>query len=70
MDASGRVGLDTSIAIDTADKVHISYQDISNRDFKYATNASGSWVTTTVASNGSNTSIVIDSSDNAHISLL
>ena len=42
--SGGDVGECTSIAIDTADKVHISYYDSSNSDLKYATNASGSWV--------------------------
>ena len=52
MDSSGDVGRYTSIAIDTADKVHISYSDVSNEDLMYATNATGSWVTETVDSGG------------------
>ena len=32
-----------SIAIDSADNIHISYQDYHDRDLKYATNSSGVW---------------------------
>ncbi len=73
---SGRyVGWDTAIAIDSSDNVHISYlyydYDSADGDLKYATNATGSWVTSTVDSSGSvgrYLSIAIDSTDNAHIS--
>jgi chitodextrinase len=61
----------TSIAIDSADNVHISYWDAPNADLKYATNASGAWVTDTIDSQGivgQYTSIAIDSADNVHIS--
>ncbi|MDO8282508.1 MAG: PKD domain-containing protein, partial [Thermodesulfovibrionia bacterium] len=59
----------TSIAVDSSNKVHISY--IAFFQLKYATNASGSWMTTAVDSGGSSyqyTSIAIDSSDKVHIS--
>ncbi len=71
VDSAGGVGEYTSIAIDSLDKVHISYCDATNYDLKYATNASGSWVTETVDSAGSvggYTSIAIDSLDKVHIS--
>ncbi len=71
VDSAGGVGEYTSIAIDSLDKVHISYRDAINYDLKYATNASGSWVTETVDSAGSvggYTSIAIDSLDKVHIS--
>ena len=47
----GSVGYDTSIALDTSGNAHISYF-YGNPDYglKYATNASGSWVTTMVDS--------------------
>jgi len=64
-------GAELWVAVDSSDKVHISYCDVTNEDLKYATNASGSWVTTTVDSVGSvgrHTSIAIDSSDKVHIS--
>lgn len=64
-------GVDTSIAVDSSDKVYISYRDGSN-NLKYATNASGVWVDSiiddTVLDTGYNTSIAIDSLDKLHIS--
>jgi len=39
VDASCGVGLFTSIAIDSQDKVHISYYDYTNEDLKYITSA-------------------------------
>ncbi len=43
--------------------------DATNYDLKYATNASGAWVTSTIDSAGDvGTSIAIDSSNNVHIS--
>jgi hypothetical protein len=72
----------SSIALDSNDKVHISYQEESsylgpNKEnidastLKYATNASGSWVTETVDSEdpvGFNTSLTLDSQGRVHIS--
>ncbi len=43
---------DTSIAIDSNDDVHISYRDATNGDLKYATDKSGSWVTTSIDTSG------------------
>ncbi len=73
VDSKGSVG-DTCIAIDTSNKVHISYSNWNNKstdcNLKYATNASGLWVKTTVgrSNNSYTTSISLDSSDKAHIS--
>jgi hypothetical protein len=64
-------GAELSVALDSSDKVHISYRDVTNEDLKYATNGSGSWMTTTVDSSGSvgwHTSVAVDSSDKVHIS--
>ena len=61
----------TSLATDASGKVHISYYDYDNSNLKYATNASGAWVTTTVDSDGVvglYTSIAIDSGVKVHIS--
>ena len=41
-------GAFNSIAVDSLGNAHISYRDLATSDLKYATNASGSWVTTTV----------------------
>lgn len=66
-----RLGVKSSIAISSGNKVHISYYDLTNQDLKYATNTSGSWVTTTIDSTGDEgfyNSISIDSQDKVHIS--
>ena len=68
----GFVGGHTSIALDSSDRVHISYLDDKNYDLKYVTGISSSWNTPeTVDSSGTvsgYTSIVLDSSDKVHIS--
>ena len=74
VDSTGRVGEYTSIAIDSNDKVHISYQDSADGyHVKYATDVSGVWVNTTIAGGSGSSlakypSIAIDSADNVHIS--
>jgi hypothetical protein len=63
-------GGDTSMAIDLAGKLHISYQD-RNNDLKYATNRSGTWKTSfvdSVGNVGSHNSIAVDSDGHVHIS--
>jgi hypothetical protein len=74
---SSDVGQFSSIALDSSDNPHISYyKRISSDqgDLKYATKASGSWVTewvdglTTEDKLGRYTSIALDSSGYAHIS--
>ena len=71
-DSSSGVGRYASIALDSSGNVHISYYDAVNADLKYATNASGSWITSAVDSGGGDVgtyaSIALDSSDKAHIS--
>ena len=71
LDSTGYVGYDTSIAVDSSSKVHISYLDGTNSDLKYATNAGGSWAYSTLDSTGNvgyDTSIAVDSSSHVHIS--
>ena len=67
----------SSIAIDRLDKVHISYYfyDSYDKDLKYATNVTGSWVKTGVTSmssyseaGGQYSSIAVDKSGKAYIS--
>lgn len=48
IDSEGDVGVESSLDLDSSDKVHISYFDASNFHLKYATNISGGWVTDTV----------------------
>ena len=45
VDSNPSVGRYSSLALDSSGKAHISYVDYANDDLKYATNASGSWVT-------------------------
>jgi hypothetical protein len=66
-------GMYSSIAVDSNNKVHISYQNNATTALMYATNASGSWVTTTVDNSvdtGFWTSIAVDSNNKVHISYL
>ena len=61
----------TSIAIGSNNKVHISYTDknpLSLGKLYYATNATGSWIISTIAAGSYNASIAIDSNDKVHIS--
>lgn len=68
VDGSGNGGSYTSIALDSLGKVHISYYGYYA--LKYATNASGSWITSTKGACGAYcyTSIAIDSLNKVHIS--
>ena len=70
-DSIGTVGEYSSMALDSNDKIHISYYDQTNGDLKYTTNAGGSWATSIIDSGGDVgrfTSIAIDSNDKVHIS--
>jgi hypothetical protein len=63
----------TSIATDSNNKVRISYYDQSTGAFKYATNASGTWVIITIDTagwSGGSSSIAVDSNNKIHISYL
>ncbi len=71
IDSGGYKYWDTSLAIDSQDKVHISYYVSTSDDLKYITNATGSWVVETLDSEGTVgyfASLAVDSQDKVHIS--
>jgi hypothetical protein len=79
IDSAGYVGRSSHLAIDSNNKIHISYADDGPKGFythlKYATNTSGAWVTTTLASEDGNgyyigyfNDIAIDKNGKIHIS--
>jgi hypothetical protein len=69
VDSQDWFGLHTSLAIDSADAVHIACED-ANLELKYATNRTGSWQTQFVDAAGNvgrYNSISIDSAGQVHI---
>lgn len=73
IDITGLFGENTSIVIDSSDNASIVYFYDTNSSLKYATNASGSWVSETVddgfnAFAGQHNTLAIDSLGNMHIS--
>ncbi len=64
----GEVGKWTSIALDSDGKPHISYQDMTNTDLKYARWTGSMWEVERVGAYGMHTSIALDSNDRPHIS--
>jgi hypothetical protein len=71
IDTAINQGQYSSIAVDSAGKVHISYYDDTNDDLKYVTNSTGSWIFLKIDSAGdvgSYSSIAADSHDRVHIS--
>ena len=73
VDSAGDVGWFTSIALDSNGYPHISYQDNTNMDLKYAKWTGSKWSITTVDSTnsvGEYTSIALDSKGYPHISYL
>lgn len=72
IDTNGNVGMYTSIAVDSGNKVHIAYKKYnseSNAELKYATNSTGVWTTETIDGQGicMQTSIAIDRNGKMHI---
>jgi hypothetical protein len=79
IDSTEDVGIYTSIAVvkqeqlGNNDQIHISYNDNTNHDLKYAYFDGISWTTSTIDSTGDvgrETSIAIDSNEGIHISYL
>jgi Bacterial Ig-like domain len=76
VDASGEVGLYSSLAVDGSDRVHVSYQDVTHADLRYATCAvactsAGNWQVVTVDAPGAVgyfTSLGVDESGRVHVS--
>ncbi len=79
IDSAGVVGLDTSLFVDSDNRVHISYQycgpgrspKCSVGDLRYSTNESGTWEIYTVdeyGDTGQTTSIALDQDGHVHIS--
>ncbi|MCX7958581.1 MAG: carboxypeptidase regulatory-like domain-containing protein, partial [Deltaproteobacteria bacterium] len=69
--ANANVGQYNSIVLDKNGFVHISYFDATNSDLKYATNKSGSFITSVIdsaGSVGSYSAIALDSNNNPVIS--
>jgi hypothetical protein len=67
----GNKGGSTSVALDSLERAHISYQDWSNGDLKYARHTGSAWVMRTVDNAGyvgEYSSIELDSLDQPHIS--
>ena len=74
IDTSSRTGYRPSIAIDNQGALHIAYLDRDNTNLRYATNASGSWVLSTLDTSSVNpnnvaakTGIAIDNRGHVHI---
>ena len=64
-------GCHSSLAIDSQDQVHISYQNVSTFDLKYIHKSGGNWVSELLDSDnttGKSTSLALDSSEHPHIS--
>ena len=58
------------LAVDSRERVHLSYHDVVERTLKYASRASGSWELETVDDDGVTglfTAIAVDSSDEIQI---
>ncbi|NYT12652.1 MAG: hypothetical protein GKC03_08935, partial [Methanomassiliicoccales archaeon] len=68
IDRGANVQSHTSSAVDSNNKVHITYVDSDNGNLMYATNAGGTWVHQIIGHHAWLPSIAIDSNDKVHIS--
>jgi len=71
IDSTGDVGRFSSINIDSSDKVHISYNDLTNTNLKYATDTTGSFVISVLDTDNTDTvkysNLKTDSSDRINV---
>lgn len=72
LDSLGVVGRNSSLALDSNNKVHIAYYSSVNNSLKYATNRSGIWTKTTIENIGEDPgvggiSIAVDAGNAPHI---
>lgn len=71
VDTANSVGMNTSLTIDTNGKIHIAYEDYTDNNVKYATNATGSWITSPVDITDNvgfwGISMALDATNNVHI---
>lgn len=71
VDPGTNVGRFTSLAIDSADRLHVGYQDAYHTALRYALFDGSSWITTTVDNSGNvgrHNSLDLDASEYPHVS--
>lgn len=67
LDGTGDVGQHTSLAIDTGQYAHVTYDDTTNGTIKYARQGATGWLTETIIA-GTTSSLAVDQAGVAHVS--